>query len=348
VAHLVKVLPDKMSLVIGSGGARSVLAGAGALLGIHLAGISDFHKILGDSGGAIIGAFLADGMHPVECTHLTFDTHFPSLFEKRANKFQVIRTYLLKDSLYRVFRPRMGLYNARRLREFIDARVFDWPEKFVTVAVSGSSQVLFEKAGVTIYHTDGSSYKLADEPPSVGFAVQASAAIPGVFDGVFYQDLILHDGALSIDGRTPIEPIARHFGVIPETIIAIDVGDDNTEGGLIRRVTHSLYWKVVCGWHCPIEGQYPVRSAGTVLIKPDPGSVPSLKFKLDREQKWRVVMSGFAAAVPALEKAGLITGTALDTAKEILHTHYDIRKSVAHSNGIVREIERLMVRHGLF
>lgn len=345
---MISLAPTKKSLVLGSGGGRAALAGMGVVLLLHHAGIDDFDSIGGASAGSIISGVLAGGMHPVDAAHLTMHTEFQNLFTRRRNRMKLFLTYLLKDSVYRVFRPRIGLYGSSGLGEFMNRHVPLWPDKYWTIAVTGSSQVIFTKEGVFLYTKCGQRTVLSEEPPDVGFAVECSAAIPGIFDGKQYQGMWLYDGALSIDGRTPVAAIGRHLGVVPGTVIAVDVGDDNTRGGLLRRLTHYVFWKLVCGFHCPIEGHYPIRSEGTILIKPDPSTIPSLKFKLDAETKWKVIMSGFTAAAVSLEKAGLLTGTALDTAKEIVETHEGVRRLITDPAEVARETERLMKRHRLY
>src|SRR5207249_2880078 len=101
-----------------------------------------------------------------------------------------------------------------------------------------------------------------------GLAIRATSAIPGIIDAVKWNGCYLFDGALSVDGRTPITPVKRHFGYNAERIVAVDVGENPDTDTFLGRIMYALFWRFICGKHCPAEGDYPIRSEGTILARP--------------------------------------------------------------------------------
>ncbi len=336
-------------LVCGSGGSKAILASAGAILACHFAGIKRFRRIGGASGGSIATALLASGMHPTKLVRLAMETDFTDLITRHASLWQVIVTYFLKDNFYLLVRPRKGLFSSYRLGKFIDEHVPAWPDNFWTVAVSGSCQFVFTKDGVYEYRVDGTHRRVSKQPAPVGLAVRASSAIPGVFDAIKYRGHYLFDGALSVDGRTPVGPLHRHHGnAAPERIIAVDVGDDSTERPMMMFLLWKVFWRLVCGKHCPIEGETPVNSRGTILVQPEITEFESLQFKLDAAKKWAGVMTGFKAACDSLAKAGVLKGSKLEEARSIIAGYEKIRSSSYQPDERAARTQALLTAHGLY
>ncbi len=341
--------PRQFSIVCGAGGSRAILGSSGAILACHLAGIEKWHTIGGASGGSIPTAMLASGMHPAKIARLVIEVDFTSKLVRRGGIFQVILAYFLRDTFYRLVRPTQGLFATEKLGAFVDEHVPSWPKNFWTVAVAGKSQMVFSHEGATLHRLDGTRCLIANEPPSVGMAIRATSAVPGVFDAVRYKNCDLFDGALSIDGRTPVGLAKKHFGLAPETIITVDVGDqmpDTFGRHFFGRIAHRIFWNIICGGHCPIEGEYPVRSEGTILVRPDP-PIPSLKFDFTAAEKWVSLMVGFIAGAEALEKAGVLSGARLDKARDIIKAYDDIRNAAVTSDQLAAEVEALLLSHGL-
>lgn len=342
--------PDEveLSLLIGSGGSRAILAGAGAILACHAAGLNKFKHIGGASGGSIPSSLLATGIHPVQLVHLAVETNFSDLITRHASVWKVVLTYFLKDNFYLLVRPRKGLFSSYLLGKFIDLHVPNWPESFWTVAAAGSSQIVFTANGVYEYRLNGTRRCITTDPPSVGTAVRATSAIPGVFDCVKYRGFHLFDGALSIDGRTPVGPLTRHMGAKNERIICVDVGEGTVERPLVMFLIWKVFWRIVCGKHCPIEGQTPVNSDGTILVKPEIDEFDSLEFSLEPDQKWAGVMAGFTATALSLKEANLLTGPRLEQAMIIVSAYEEIKASSTKPGERAARTQAMLAHHGLY
>jgi len=188
---------------------------------------------------------------------------------------------------------------------------------------------------------------ISKKPAPVGLAIRATSAIPGVIDAVPYRGCYLFDGALSIDGRTPIGLAKRHHGAVAERTVAVDVGENPESQTWLGRVFFALFWRFICGNHCPAEGEYPIRSEGTVLVKPQP-PIRALQFKLRADEKCAALMSGFSAGVLALEKAGVLTDARLAEAKAIVDAFTEIQKTSVTPEELVARTEKLLGSQGLY
>jgi predicted acylesterase/phospholipase RssA len=336
------------SLLCGAGGSRAILASAGAILSCHLAGLNKFKHIGGASGGSIPTALLAAGWKPVQLAHLAIETNFAGLITRHASLLKVIITYFLKDNFYLLVRPRKGLFSSYLLGKFIDENVKTWPDNFWTVAAAGSSQIVFTADGVYEYRLNGTRRCISKVPPSAGTAVRATSAIPGVFDSVKYRGFNLFDGALSIDGRTPVGPVVRHMGAKHERIICVDVGEGTVERPVVMFFIWKVFWRIVCGKHCPIEGKTPVNSDGTILVRPEITEFDPLQFSLDPDQKWSGLMAGFVATCDSLKAAGLLTGAALEKAQAISSAYAEIKRVSTGAGERAARTEALLKAHGLY
>jgi predicted acylesterase/phospholipase RssA len=339
--------PFAMNLVCGAGGSRAILGSSGAILACHFAGISDWRTVGGASGGSIPTVLLAAGYSPKDIAHYCLDIDYSALLTRHGGILKVVSAYFFKDTFYRLARPKHGLFGSEKVGEFIDALVPEWPDNFWTVAVSGSSQLLFTKDGVTEYRLDGSRCKISDKPAPVGLAIRATSAIPGVIDAVKFNNCYLFDGALSVDGRTPIGLAKRHYGAVPERVVAVDVGENPESQTFLGRVFFNMFWRFICGRHCPAEGEYPVRSEGTVLVKPNP-EIRALQFQLRADDKCSALMSGFSAGVIALEKAGVLTDSRLEEAKAIVNAFTEIKRTSLTPEEVVARTEKLLASQGLY
>lgn len=292
-------------LVCGSGGSRAILASGGAIYALHRAGFNDWKTVGGISGGSIPTVLLAAGYHPSELLQMAVDIDFSSLLTRRTNLFLTFLAFLLKERLAQT-RPRKAVLGSEKLGKFIDERCPEWPANYWTMAVAGRTQVFFTADGVWQYLHDGTMRRLSDEPAPLGLAVRASCAVPGIIEPVQYKGIYLFDGALSWDGQCPIGAVLEHYKGSPAEIAACDVGDRETEGtSLVNR-----FWRVFCGNNCvwPEDEQDPRAfiADGAIVATPAVNSFGSLQFTLTLDQKWEGVMSGYAATVSEMWKAGLI------------------------------------------
>ena len=348
----VLVPPLKLSvekhLVCGGGGSRAALGSTGVILACHFAGLKDWDSLGGASGGSIPTLLLAAGVHPIIVARKIIETDFTSLFARHASPLRILLTYFLKDTYYRIVRPQSGLMSSEKLGEFLESNISRWPENYWTIAAAGSSQLIFNSAGVFEYTPDGECHVLSTEPAPVGLAVRASCAIPGVFDSIPFMDRHLCDGALSIDGRTPVGAVKRHLSVMPEEIVGVDFGENPERRWWITRIVWDLIWRILCGKHCPDEGMIPHDSQGIVLVKPDGMRIEFLQFALSHDQKWHTIMCGFRAAISSLDDARLLQGERLKTAREILKAFDEFDKT-AHAKGeLATRTESLLASHGLY
>jgi hypothetical protein len=333
-----------LNLVCGSGGSRAILGSAGAILACHNAGITNWQTLGGASGGSIPTVMLAAGVHPKDVVRNTMETDFSSLLTRHGSLYKILLAYLMKDR-YEMTRPKKGVLSSEKLGAFIDARVPAWPANYWTVAAMGHTQWLFTADGIYEYHPCGKIIRISDKPAPLGLAVRASCAVPGIIDAVPFMGKLLFDGALTVDGRCPVRAVKRHFGAKPEDIIACDVGEDESKQS--RRTRRA--WKILCGSNClPPKEKCPPQAEGVTVITPTVTSFRSLQFTLTLDQKWEAVMSGFAGALPALEKAGLLTGDALKRATAIVQAFEAIRVTAVNPGELASATENLFSVHGLY
>lgn len=335
-------------LVCGGGGSRAVLGSTGVILACHFAGLKDWDSLGGASGGSIPTLFLAAGVHPVLLVHKILDTDFASMFVRHASPLRILLTYYLKDTYYRIIRPQHGLMSSEKLGDFLEANIKSWPENYWTIAAAGSSQLIFNSQGVFEYDPDGEVTVLSTEPAPIGVAVRASCAIPGVFDAIPFMNRLLCDGALSIDGRTPVGALKRHLNVMPEEIVGVDFGENPKKRWPVTQFFYNLLWRIICGKHCPDEGVIPHNSQGTVLVKPDGMRIEFLQFALSSDQKWHTIMCGFRAAVEELGKTGILAGDHLKRAYDIVKAFDEIDRTAKKKGELAERTETLLSKYGLF
>ncbi len=195
------------------------------------------------------------------------------------------------------------------------------------------------------YERERAEQHISDRLPSVGMAVCASCAIPGILDAVEYRGEFLYDGALSGDGQCPVEPAQRHFGARPDQIVAIDVGEDEIKKSRLLR----LLWALSCGGRCDnIDGDHPDESKGTIVVKPIVTGFHALAFTLARHHKWRAILSGYRAFVARLEEAGLLDEKEHQATFELSELFGGLLASKLSKADFVRAMELVLSQHGLF
>lgn len=158
-----------------SGGAAKGYAHLGALTALYEAGFS-FDAIAGSSVGAIIGALLADGLHPAE---------IKEIFDKEKNfslvKFKWRAPGLLSSS---------GLRSA--IKRHLKAKTFEELQKPLWVAATDLGN------GRTHYFHQGDLLN----------PLLASSAIPLLFEPIRFQDRQYVDGGLT--NNLPAEVLRPH------------------------------------------------------------------------------------------------------------------------------------------
>ena len=179
----------KVALVLGGGGSKG-LAHVGVLKELEQAGIHP-DLIVACSSGAVIGALYADQPHVNRLEKLLIGLKRSDLMDISifASKFGVV-----KGILFKAF-----LENNLKAKKFHHLQI-----PFIAVATDLKTGELIEFGGGEIV------------PP-----IMASAAVPGVFNPVFYKGRYLVDGGV-VD-PIPVR-VAKKYGA--HVIIAVDVGED--------------------------------------------------------------------------------------------------------------------------
>lgn len=306
--------PAAFNLVISSGGSRAILGGAGAIAGLDLAGITEWQSIGGISGGSIPALMLAGGATPSTLIKRAMECDFRSLVERKAGIVGTIIAFLMKErNEVRNPRPVEGIISTEKMAEFIDSFHPTWPEKFWTVAASGTSQIMFTADGVHEYRADGAIIQLSDKPASVGLAIRATCTIPGIISAVKFGDHYLYDGAHSKDGLCPVGIPIRYFGAPANKTIACCLGDEFSTGviGVARR-----FWRWV--WSVPADPDWGPETRGVISVRPKITHIHALKFTLSQDQKWLAVLLGFRATVYRLHREGLLKGERLEKVNALL------------------------------
>jgi predicted acylesterase/phospholipase RssA len=295
-----------INLVFGSGGSKAILAGVGAILAIKHADLN-IATIGGVSGGSIPAYLLASDMAIRPMVHQVLTVDFMSMVKPKTGLFRRLLALLYKNQ-HEKKRTREGVYTWYDMKAHFDMLSNDqWPANLYILACCDHGQIIFDSAGVTKYRDAGGKEILDDEEESVGLAISASCAVPGLIDLVPYNGEWLFDGALGNDGVCPTSPVTRHYGHPQSTVVAFDVGEDAIKSARWFR----LWWQLSCGSGddtCgPFAGTHPDENQGRIVINPPPiRGYHALKFNLNRNQKWIAIITGFLATVDRLGQAGLI------------------------------------------
>lgn len=349
----------ELHLVCGSGGSRAILASAGAILACHLAGIKKWKSVGGISGGSIPTAMLQGGLSVLQLLHRAIEIDFASLLTRHARLWQIILAYFMK-SRYEKTRPKRGVMSSEKMGRYMeqqarmaaglsDTEELPWPKSYWTMAVAGTSNIVFTETGVWEVTKCGTVRQISDKPAPLGLAIQGSCAVPGIIDAVPYAGTYLFDGALGPEGRCPVSVAVQFFGANRSDIVACDVGEESGNSKHNDRIMR--LWKILCGEDCvPQTSEGVSADGGLVVITPTVTNFRSLQFTLTRDQKWQAVMAGFMGAVPALENAGLLAGEDLTLAKGLVSEFQSIQALCedADENCLADMTERMLARIGMY
>jgi predicted acylesterase/phospholipase RssA len=321
--------PRKFVWVGGAGGSRAILADAGALMLLYLAGI-EIGDGIGISGGSIPIFALKAGVHPLKLGELAVGVDFQSLVPRHATPLHIFIAFLLRDR-FEYTRPKKGVFGSENLGVYVrdlsrqlglveaDGTPI-WPKGFKTMSVVARTQIICDENRVIQALRNGQVRVLSDKPMPIDIAIRATCAVPGIIDAVPWNGRYLFDGALTWDGQCPVVLPIRHWDAKAEDIIGCDVGDEQHRfAGAFR-----WFWSLVCGGHCvDHEGPKTPVPDEVIMIRPNVWSVRSLQFNLTTEQKWQAVLSGFQEAAIQLARVGLLTG---DAKKRAFSICMDIEK----------------------
>lgn len=180
----------KVGIAFGGGGARG-FAHLGALKAFEQFGVK-FDFVAGTSAGSLVGAFYANGYNFKELYEIAKNVRVKDI---RKNVIPFTASKL--DSLAEIVRKNLG-----------DKNIEDSIIPFAAVAVDlkSAKEVCFRKG-------------------NLASAVCGSCAVPGVFQPVEYNDMILADGGLQ---NTIPADIPKYFGC--DYVVAIDVNKSRLYG----------------------------------------------------------------------------------------------------------------------
>lgn len=313
--------PSDLHLVLGSGGTRAFLTGAGTILACEVAGVKSWKSIGGVSGGAIISALYAGGLNAAALLKEVIGYDFATLFRQTGSFYDMIRSRLPRRPKNMVRRAiRDGIMKSDGLGAIIDKHVSGWPANFWTMAVSGKYQFLFTADGV--FQIDGDqSMRISDVPAPLGLAIRASCAVPGIMEAIEFYGHHLFDGALSDWGDCPTGIARRHFQAPANKIVACD-----SSGGMThQRRAWFVLGRLISGRFSP--RLHAESRADEIFIVPRVEHLAdALQFSLSREQKEAAVLAGFSATVDRLARSGLLVGDILAKCRNACRSYDDLHR----------------------
>jgi NTE family protein len=247
-----EVPKPKVALVLGGGAARG-FAHIGVIRALEQEKIP-IDLVVGTSVGSLIGAIYAYDRNSFELEWTAFALEKDEVFD-----------YGLLNAL-----TNMGAAKGEKLEAFIRAKVpteniegLKIPFAAVATDLNRGTRVVLDKG-------------------SVGRAVRASSAIPGVFQPVEHQGKLLVDGGL-ID-NVPVS-VAREKGA--DIVIAVDIGKQVSNFNVVNIIDVMLQSIAIMN----AENASFRRREATVLIEPRIGDVGMLDFT----QKKRCMQAGIEA-----------------------------------------------------
>lgn len=227
-----------VALVLGGGGSKG-FAHAGVLAALEDAHIP-IHLIVGTSAGSIVGALYADNPN----SKALQDT----LIKTSPNE-------ILGD--FSITRYNKGFIAGNKLQHFLSTHT----------KAKNFRDLHIPFVAVTTDFQSGKAFPISSGP--IAPAVNASAAVPGIFEPVHLYNHILVDGGLI--NNVPVV-IAEHYH--PKIIIAVDISEPlskSFKSGLIRNLHRS--------YDITLQKltQEQLADSHAVLIAPDTKNTPLYK-----------------------------------------------------------------------
>jgi NTE family protein len=184
--------------------------------------------VTGTSAGGYVAALYAAGVSPARMRALALEMRREDLFESnfRTGTWLLMMFRLFGDMLqFMTMLPR-GILNGARIRNYVDectgnksiAQV-PLPLGLVAVDLNSGKRVVFTNRP-PVEALPGTIF-VQDAP--LGLAVQASAAIPGVFEPVSFRGMLLVDGGVA--EAVPV-PLARQMGA--RVVTAVNLMESNS------------------------------------------------------------------------------------------------------------------------
>jgi NTE family protein len=249
--------PAKIALVLGAGAAKG-FAHVGVLKILEAQKIP-IHMIVGTSAGSFVGSLYAYG----------YDAY----------ALQGIALSLQKKDVAELTIPDNGFIKGERLRDFINAKVGGLPiEKLKIPFYVVATDI---KSGEGVLFNSGNT----------GMAVQASSAVPGVFQPARFS------GASYVDGGV-VNPlavdVARQYGA--DMVIAVDI--TSSIGSTVPTSTMETIMKSIEIMYNKISQR--TLGQADVVIKPKVGFMGAADFNLRNEAIFEGEKAA-SAAIPAIK-----------------------------------------------
>ncbi len=333
---------------IGSGGVKANLGGIGFVLLLRLSKIDQLvDVVVANSGGFVPGACLKSSLDTKTMLTRSLDTDFGALIMLKTNHLQRLWA-LLRKQRFEVTMPTGGVYCARNYAAFINS-VFSrnglpyWPERFMAVASSKSRHMVVIASDGVYKYADGRKMQLSAEPPTLGDAAHAAAALPGIIDSKRLHGEDLFDGVLCGDGRCQISPIAMHYGDRGHKLIVFDVGEDGIKKSFWMQTLWTLFRFGLKGGD--LESLSPVESDKVIVVNCRIEGFHGLQFSLPPEDKWRSIILGYLATARRLGKARLIGAR---THPEVYELARDFRRALKDPASLPQAVEDALAKRGLW
>lgn len=253
--------PPQVALVLG-GGAFHGMAHVGVIKVLEDAGIP-IQLIVGTSAGSMAGALYADYPHIDSLIPLVKNTTEKSVFD------------------FSLFRSREGFISGKRLQSYL----------LKNLHVTQIEQMEIPYVAVTTDIEAGKSVALAAGP--IGPSVNASCAIPGIFEPVKMYGTTFVDGGV-LDA-VPSD-IAKQYH--PGLIIAVDVMADFSTNPPLNNYKKVFERAYSVAAHAVKERK--IKSAD-IVISPDLAGIPLMSSK-DNEQMYQAGLKAANAALPKILK----------------------------------------------
>jgi NTE family protein len=194
--------------------------------------------VTGTSAGGFVAALYAAGVSPARMRKMALEMKREDLFESnfRAGTFLLMLFRFFGDLMqFMTVLPR-GILNGARIRDYVDSCTgkksiaqAPLPLGLVAVDLNSGNRVVFtncppaEAVPGTVFVREA----------SLGLAVQASSAIPGVFEPVPFKGMLLVDGGVA--EAVPV-PLARQLGARAVTAVNLIERNNVTEPQSIIQV----------------------------------------------------------------------------------------------------------------
>jgi len=259
--------PAKIALVLGAGAAKG-FAHIGVLKILEAQKIP-INMIVGTSAGSLVGSLYAYG----------YD----------AFTLQAIALSLEKGDVTELTIPNNGFIKGERLRDFVNAKVKGQPIEKLKIPFYAVATDIRNGEGV-VFHSG-----------NTGMAVQASSAVPGVFQPARFSGTSYVDGG--VVNPLPVD-VAKKYGA--DVVIAVDI--TNGVDATIPTTTMETIMKSIGIMYNRIS-QLPVSQAD-VVIRPKVGFVGSADFSrrneaiLEGEKAATATMPAIRAIVDKLRQEG--------------------------------------------